>query len=76
MSTAGNAPSRQHGLAMRLPGSGTIRVKRKLNSNEVIDALTDLFILRGVPAYIRSDNVLTSERFADSGIRSGCIRLS
>ncbi|MDE1132577.1 MAG: IS3 family transposase [Ascidiaceihabitans sp.] len=33
-----------------------IRVKRKLNSNEVIDALTDLFILRGVPAYIKSDN--------------------
>lgn len=33
-----------------------IRVKRKLNANEVIDALTDLFILRGVPAYIRSDN--------------------
>lgn len=27
-----------------------IRVKRKLNSNEVIDALTDLFILRGLPA--------------------------
>ncbi|MEQ9696156.1 IS3 family transposase [Shimia sp. SDUM112013] len=34
----------------------TIRVKRKMNSTEVIDALTDLFILRGVPAYIRSDN--------------------
>ena len=33
-----------------------IRVKQKLNSTEVIDALTDLFILRGVPAYIRSDN--------------------
>ena len=33
-----------------------IRVKRKLNSTEVIDALTDSFILRGVPAYIRSDN--------------------
>ncbi|MEM9435284.1 MAG: IS3 family transposase, partial [Pseudomonadota bacterium] len=33
-----------------------IRVKRKLNSTDVIDALTDLFILRGVPAYIRSDN--------------------
>ena len=33
-----------------------IRVKRKLNSAEVIDTLTDLFILRGVPAYIRSDN--------------------
>ena len=33
-----------------------IRVKRKLNSTEVIDALTDMFILRGVPSYIRSDN--------------------
>ncbi|WP_104071637.1 IS3 family transposase [Albidovulum inexpectatum] len=33
-----------------------IRVKRKLNSGDVIDALSDLFILRGVPAYIRSDN--------------------
>jgi len=33
-----------------------IKVKRKLNSTDVIDALTDLFILRGVPAYIRSDN--------------------
>jgi len=27
-----------------------IRVKRKLNSVNVIDALTDLFILHGVPA--------------------------
>ena len=33
-----------------------IRIKRKLNSTDVIDALTDLFILRSVPAYIRSDN--------------------
>ena len=33
-----------------------IRVKRKLNSIEVIDALSDLFILRGVPQFIRSDN--------------------
>ncbi len=33
-----------------------IRVKRKLNSIDVIDVLTDLSILRGVPAYIRSDN--------------------
>ncbi|WP_310619328.1 IS3 family transposase [Flexibacterium corallicola] len=33
-----------------------IRVKRKLNASEVINALTDLFILRGPPAYIRSDN--------------------
>ncbi len=29
-----------------------IRVKRKLNSLDVIDALSDLFILRGVPVYI------------------------
>ena len=33
-----------------------IRVDRKLNSVDVLDALTDLFILRGVPAYVRSDN--------------------
>ncbi|WP_297775803.1 IS3 family transposase [uncultured Roseovarius sp.] len=33
-----------------------IRVKRKLNSTDVVDALTDLFILRGPPEYIRSDN--------------------
>ncbi len=33
-----------------------IRVKRKLNSTDVIDTLTDLFIIRGIPAYIRSDN--------------------
>ena len=29
---------------------------RKLNSTDVIDALTDLFIIRSVPAYICSDN--------------------
>ncbi|WP_085955866.1 IS3 family transposase [Roseibium alexandrii] len=33
-----------------------IRVDRKLNSTDVLDALTDLFILRGPPQYIRSDN--------------------
>ena len=33
-----------------------IKVERKLNSTDVIDVLTDLFILRGPPAYIRSDN--------------------
>ncbi len=33
-----------------------IKVKRKLKANDVIDALSDLFILRGVPAFIRSDN--------------------
>jgi len=33
-----------------------IRIDRKLNSTDVIDALSDLFILRGVPAHVRSDN--------------------
>ncbi|WP_209508270.1 IS3 family transposase [Ruegeria sp. HKCCSP335] len=33
-----------------------IRVERKLNSTDVIDVLTDLFILRGAPSFIRSDN--------------------
>ena len=44
-----------------------IRVKRKLNSTDVIDTLTDLFILRGVPAYIRSDN---GPEFAAEAVRS------
>jgi transposase InsO family protein len=33
-----------------------IRVDRKLKAADVIDVLSDLFILRGVPAHIRSDN--------------------
>jgi len=33
-----------------------IRIDRKLNSTDVIDALSDLFILRGVPRHVRSDN--------------------
>ncbi len=33
-----------------------IRVERRLSSSDVIDVLSDLFILRGVPARIRSDN--------------------
>jgi len=32
------------------------RVDRKLNSSAVIDVLSDVFILRGVPGHIRSDN--------------------
>ena len=34
----------------------SIRIARKLNSTDVIDVLSDLFILRGVPGHIRSDN--------------------
>jgi putative transposase len=33
-----------------------IRVSRKLKAVDVIDVLSDLFILRGVPRHIRSDN--------------------
>ena len=33
-----------------------IRVSRRLKAIDVIDVLSDLFILRGVPGHIRSDN--------------------
>jgi putative transposase len=33
-----------------------IKVARRLNSTEVISTLCDLFITRGIPAHIRSDN--------------------
>ncbi len=33
-----------------------IRVKRTLKANDVIDTLSDLFITRGIPKFIRSDN--------------------
>lgn len=33
-----------------------IRIDRKLNSTAAVDVLTDLFILRGVPSHVRSDN--------------------
>ncbi len=33
-----------------------IRVKRRLNSTDVLETLADLMILRGPPAYVRSDN--------------------
>ena len=45
-----------------------IRVKRKLNSLDVVDALTDLFILRGPPEYIRSDN---GAEFIAKKVRAG-----
>lgn len=34
----------------------TVKVERRLNSQHVIDALYNLFILRGIPEYLRSDN--------------------
>src|SRR5215207_4645545 len=33
-----------------------IRVERRLRATDVIDVLSDLFILRGVPGHLRSDN--------------------
>ena len=33
-----------------------IRIDRKLKATDVIDVLSDLFILRGVPGHVRSDN--------------------
>jgi putative transposase len=33
-----------------------IRVDRNLNSVDVVDLLSDLFILRGIPGHVRSDN--------------------
>ena len=44
----------------------TIRVRRKFSSRDVIDILTDLFILRGIPAWIRSDN---GPEFATKAVR-------
>jgi putative transposase len=33
-----------------------IRIGRRLRSTDVIDVLSDLFILRGAPGHVRSDN--------------------
>ncbi len=34
----------------------SIRVRHRLSSAGVIDVLADRFLLRGIPAYIRSDS--------------------
>ncbi len=34
----------------------TLKVNRKISSQDVIDELFNLFIFRGIPAHIRSDN--------------------
>jgi putative transposase len=38
-----------------------IRVARRLGSQEVIETLADVMLVRGIPEYLRSDNVLTQE---------------
>ena len=45
-----------------------IRVARKLKAIDVIDVLSDLFILRGVPGHIRSDN---GSEFVAKAVRGG-----
>jgi len=37
------------------PEALAIQVVRRLYSHDVIDVLSDLFILRGIPCHIRSD---------------------
>ena len=43
-----------------------IRVERKLKAVDVIDVLTDLFILRGIAGHIRSDY---GPEFIDKALR-------
>ena len=46
-----------------------IRVERGLNSSDVLEVLDDLFVRRGVPKHIRSDNgsEFTAEARCDCG---------
>ncbi len=44
-----------------------IRVKRRLNSTDVLETLADLMIMRGLPAFVCSDNVLSWEARGDFG---------
>ena len=47
-------------------------VRRRITSQEVIDKLFDLFILRGIPEHIRSDN---GPEFTAKGIRKWLSRI-
>ncbi len=48
-----------------------IHVNRKLNSTDVIDVLSDLFIMRGVPGHVRSNN---GPEFVAKAVRTGLVR--
>ncbi|MFG1400300.1 hypothetical protein V5F68_25640, partial [Xanthobacter sp. VTT E-85240] len=48
-----------------------IRIDRKLNSTAAIDVVTDLYVLRGVPGHVRSDN--GPEFIAAAGARTAFI---
>ena len=42
-------------------------VSRRIRSEDVLEQLYELFLTRGVPEYIRSDNVLSLESSSFSG---------
>ena len=48
--------------------ASAIRIDRKLNSTAVVDVLTDLSILRGVPGHVRSAN---GPEFIAKAVRDG-----
>jgi putative transposase len=48
-----------------------IRVQRQLKAVDVIDVLSDLFILRGVPGHIRSDN---GPEFVAKAVQTGSLQ--
>jgi putative transposase len=45
-----------------------IRVKRRLNATDLVNVLTNLFILRGIATHIRSDN---GPKFVAKTVRDG-----
>jgi Transposase and inactivated derivatives, IS30 family len=49
-----------------------IRIYRKITSNDVVEALAELFVTRGTPAHIRSDN---GPEFIADNVRSWLGRL-
>ncbi len=60
-------PLDRFGFAKSPAGQRVIRVKRRLNSTDVVDALTDLFILRSPPAFIRSASRACRHALPSSG---------
>ena len=51
-----------------------IEVQRQMNHQDVLDRLAELFVDRGVPEYIRSDNVLTAKSRRNSRQTSALVR--
>ena len=49
-----------------------IRVARRLGRYEVIEALADVMLYRGIPENIRSDNVLTTECYKEVRAKISC----